>query len=73
MKNLFDGACLCKDSRSDARMGMGIGLSICKTIILAHGGDIVGRNYTDGAEVSFWLPLEGEENESENISSGYRR
>ena len=73
MKNLFDGACLCKDSRSDARRGMGIGLSICKTIILAHGGDIVGRNYTDGAEVSFWLPLEGEENESENISSGYRR
>ena len=53
--------------------GWGIGLSICKTIILAHGGDIVGRNYTDGAEVSFWLPLEGEENESENISSGYRR
>lgn len=71
MKNLFDGTYVCKDDRSDARRGMGIGLSICKTIILAHGGEIEGINHTNGAEVYFLLPLEGEEHESESIDINY--
>ena len=38
--------------------GMGIGLSICKAIILAHGGQINARNHSDGAEFYFSLPKE---------------
>ncbi|RHO11945.1 ATP-binding protein, partial [Clostridium sp. AM18-55] len=42
----------------DGRKGMGIGLSICKTIILAHGGEIKAINHTRGAEFYFTLPKE---------------
>ena len=42
----------------DSVQGMGIGLSICKTIIHTHGGTITGRNKPDGgAHFSFSLPL----------------
>jgi signal transduction histidine kinase len=38
--------------------GMGIGLSICRTIIEAHGGRITACNNPDrGASVYFTLPL----------------
>ena len=41
----------------DSVQGMGIGLSICKTIIHAHGGTITGKNKPDGgAHFSFTLP-----------------
>lgn len=35
---------------------MGIGLSICKTIIDAHNGYIVAKNHTNGALFLFTLP-----------------
>lgn len=35
---------------------MGIGLSICKTIIIAHNGIINARNHHQGAEFYFALP-----------------
>ena len=38
---------------------MGIGLSICKTIITAHHGTLSGRNHADGAEFCFTLPKAG--------------
>lgn len=41
---------------SDTRRGMGIGLSICRTIVQAHGGTITARNHEDGAEFAFSLP-----------------
>lgn len=41
---------------SDAYKGMGIGLSICKTIIAAHHGTILCRNHRQGAEFVFTLP-----------------
>ncbi len=43
-----------------ARRGVGLGLSICKSIITAHGGTIFARNRTDGpgAELVFTLPME---------------
>lgn len=71
MKNLFNGTYVCAEVRSDSRRGMGIGLSICKTIVLAHGGEIDAVNHRDGAEVYFWLPSEGEEYESEDADINY--
>ena len=41
---------------SDTKRGMGIGLSICRTIIQAHDGTITARNHEDGAEFAFSLP-----------------
>lgn len=37
--------------------GAGIGLAVCRTIVLAHGGDIAAENQTGGACVRFSLPL----------------
>jgi len=37
---------------------MGIGLSICNTIVQAHGGKIAAHNHADGAEFLFTLPKE---------------
>lgn len=44
---------------SDNKRNMGIGLSVCKSIVKAHGGEMAGRNVKEGgAEFSFTLPLE---------------
>ena len=56
MAHLFDGCAGAKDHES--RKGMGIGLTICKTIVLAHQGEIHARNYENGAEFYFSLPLD---------------
>ena len=59
--NIFDGYSLNENSSSDSSKGMGIGLSICKTIIKAHGGDILAKNNLNGGSTfSFSLPLEGD-------------
>lgn len=63
LKSIFDGEAQ-KDNgnqKQDSFKGMGIGLSICKTIVLAHGGDIIARNHGAGAEFCFTLPKEKEE------------
>ena len=70
LKTIFDGEGLGKDQSSpDGYKGMGIGLSICKTIIRAHGGQIEAKNLEEGAEFVFRLPAYIEEigNESEDI------
>lgn len=44
---------------SDSRRGMGIGLSLCKSIITAHGGTIAVRdNKPHGTVFTFTLPAE---------------
>ncbi|HEX4481093.1 MAG TPA: sensor histidine kinase KdpD [Rudaea sp.] len=45
--------------REAAQSGFGLGLTICKTIIDAHGGQISARNLPEGgAEFRFSLPLD---------------
>lgn len=46
---------------SDGHKGIGIGLSICKTIIQAHNGEITASNHSQGAEFTFTLPKEKED------------
>lgn len=62
LETIFDGEGYRPDeTKTDGYKGMGIGLSICKTIINAHGGKIIAINHPDGAEFRFSLPKEKEE------------
>ena len=57
--DIFDG----KPNKmsSDSSRGLGIGLSICKSIILAHDGKIYAENNLNGgASFTFVLPMKGE-------------
>ena len=56
LEHLFDGTAYLATQIADTRKGMGIGLSICKTIITAHNGTLIGQNHADGAEFIFTLP-----------------
>ena len=48
---VFDGFFTTKDS------GVGIGLAICQSIIVAHGGGITASNHPEGgAKFQFWIP-----------------
>lgn len=58
LNTIFDGSGHNPDNTSDVHRGMGIGLSICKTIITAHNGNISAANHKDGAEFIFTLPKE---------------
>lgn len=63
VSNLFKIFYTSKTRSADVKRGIGLGLTICETVINAHGGTITGRNRTDrkGAEFLFTLPLtEGE-------------
>ncbi|MGN1002004.1 MAG: DUF4118 domain-containing protein [Oscillospiraceae bacterium] len=62
LDHLFDGYSSHQGLRpvDDATRTMGIGLSVCKTIIDAHGGEMSAKNRPEGgAELSFTLPLDG--------------
>jgi len=62
LPHLFDGSLQFKGRRTaDDSRGMGIGLSVCKTIIEAHGGEISAANTDIGAKFTFTLPLGGED------------
>ncbi len=56
--SIFDGIPLTLAHTADSKKGMGIGLSICKTIILSHHGTIYAKNHENGAEFVFSLPKE---------------
>lgn len=58
MTNLFHALPQGATQVADGKRGMGIGLSICKSIILAHNGTISARNHGSGAEFIFDLPKE---------------
>jgi len=57
LSTIFDGYTSSPNSSGDSHKGMGIGLSICKTIITAHNGTITAGNESLGAIFTFTLPL----------------
>ncbi len=61
MAHLFTGLLDSEAPADTARSNMGIGLSVCKTIIKAHGGELQGENRPDGG-AAFRFTLEMEEN-----------
>ena len=57
------------DSKGDSRRTMGIGLSVCQTIVKAHGGEMKAENREQGgAVISFTLPIAQTE-EDENADT----
>lgn len=63
LPHLFDGYLKSVVGRGDGRRNMGIGLSVCHTIIRAHSGVLTGDNAADGGAVfRFTLPLQEDSN-----------
>jgi len=61
MANLFTGFLDSEGKADTGRSNMGIGLSVCRTIIKAHGSDIYAENRPEGGAVfRFTLELEEE-------------
>ena len=61
LRTLFTGVLPADHSADSGKHGMGIGLSVCMSIVRAHGGTMKAKNRaTGGACVSFVLPM-GEE------------
>ena len=71
LESIFDGGSFATEEGSpDSTRGMGIGLSICKTIIDAHDGEMKAVDHEDGVEFIFTLPEYTEEmNDAEGIDS----
>ena len=63
LQTLFDpSAARPSDRASGARNNMGIGLSVCRTIVISHGGALKARNLPEGgACFSFTLPMQKED------------
>ncbi len=62
--HVFTGYYEKKNKPVDSKEGMGIGLSVCYSIIKAHGGDITVENLRPkGCCFRFWLGLEAKEDE----------
>lgn len=58
LSNLFEASA---QRNGDSGHGMGLGLSLCRSIIKAHGGEITGENCTDGGAM-FTISLPKGEN-----------
>ena len=58
LPTLFDGNTKHNSSPTgDGKRNMGLGLSVCKAIVRAHGGTMSAHNLPEGAEFTFQLPL----------------
>lgn len=61
LPKLFDFTVTQENPYKDSTRNLGIGLSICKTIIRAHGGEIYAANRPEGgAQFMFTIPLGSE-------------
>ena len=60
LQNIFQMFYTTRGKCADSKRGIGLGLSICQSIVESHGGHISAQNRTDrtGAIFSFTLPLE---------------
>lgn len=68
---IFDGMIHSGETDTTAR-NMGIGLSVCKAIVIAHQGRIYAKNLKKGgAQFCFSLPLEEKKNEDSGESADY--
>lgn len=62
LPSLFDGMYVSDKDKGDMKRNMGIGLSVCKSIVLAHGGKMNAYNQAGGGAVfEFTLPINKEE------------
>lgn len=64
LDTIFDGS-LQSGPRSDIKRNMGIGLSVCRTVMQAHDGRITARNKEQGG-AAFCLELPVKEDDHEN-------
>ena len=71
LKTIFEGKLETPAAQPvDAKRNMGIGLSVCSSIIQAHGGTIGARNHPDGGAVfAFTLPTGEDETWKSKIES----
>ena len=61
LPHIFQMFYAARNTCADARRGVGLGLSICQSVIEAHGGSIRAENRVGGgAAFTFVLPLGGE-------------
>ncbi len=56
IRTIFDGTPYTGNPSPDSSKGMGIGLSICKTIVAAHKGTICAHSCPQGTDFAFSLP-----------------
>lgn len=61
LPHLFEGYLHREKSNSDSSRGMGIGLSVCMSIIKAHDGQMEAENNLDcGVTFRFMIPIKGD-------------
>ena len=61
LPHIFESFVSSRTEKSDSSRGVGLGLSICKSVIEAHGGRIAAQNNAHGgATFRFTLPLDKE-------------
>jgi two-component system sensor histidine kinase KdpD len=60
LDRIFERYFVGNEERYDSRRGMGLGLSICQSIIRAHQGFLIAENHPDGGAVfTFTIPVNG--------------
>jgi two-component system sensor histidine kinase KdpD len=62
LPNIFEGNLQPREGlESDSKKNMGIGLSVCMSIVKAHKGNMKAENIKGGgAKFTFWLPMKEE-------------
>ena len=64
LENIFSGFGSISHTPTDSKTNSGIGLSVCASIIKAHGGSISAQNQKSGGMI-FRFTLDTEENDDE--------